>query len=61
MQWNKKKIFEIFRKNTPTRHIKYKVINLAPFNKSIMAIKFSSTNLERFLRRINYSEKARNI
>ena len=35
---------EIFYENhSPTRHIKYKKIDLAPFNKSIMA-----TNLERF-------------
>ena len=32
--------FEIFYENhPPTRHIKYKTINLAPFNKSIMANK----------------------
>ena len=47
----KKKIlkFEIFYENhPPTRHIKYKKIDLAPFNKSIMANKLLSTNLERF-------------
>ena len=32
------------------RHIKFKVINFAPSNKSIMANKLTSTNLERFLR-----------
>ena len=36
----------------PTRHIKYKRIDFAPCNKSIMANKLRSTNLERFLRRI---------
>ena len=47
------KNFEIFCENhPPTRHIKYKVINLASNNKSIMANKLLSTNLERFLRRI---------
>ena len=36
----------------PTRHIKYKRIDLAPSNKSIMANKLlPTTNLERFLRR----------
>ena len=45
--------FEIFNENhPPTRHIKYKNIDLAPFNKSIMAKQFRSTNLERFIRRI---------
>ena len=42
--------FEIFCENHfPTRHIKYKVINFAPSNKSIVASKLSSTNSERFL------------
>ena len=36
----------------PTRHVKYKTIDFAPCNKSIMAKKLLSTNLERFLRRI---------
>ena len=36
----------------PTRHIKYKKIDFAPCNKSIMANKLRSTNLERFIRRI---------
>ena len=41
--------FEIVYENhPPTRHIKYKKINLAPCNKSIMANKLPSTNLERF-------------
>ena len=45
--------FEIFHKNhPPTRHIKYKNIDFVPCNKSIMANKLRSTNLERFLRRI---------
>ena len=45
--------FDIFCENhPPTRHIKYKEINFAPCNKSIMANKLPSTNLERFLRRI---------
>ena len=36
--------FEIFYGNhPPTRHIKYKKIDLAPFNKSIMANKLLST------------------
>ena len=46
--------FEIFYENhPPTRHIKYKRIDFAPCNKSTMANKALSTNLERFLRRIN--------
>ena len=47
--------FEIFlNENHPsTRHIKYKRIDLAPCNKSIMANKIFSTKLERFLTRIN--------
>ena len=45
--------FEIFYENhPPTRHIKYKRINFAPCNRSIMANKLLLTNLERFLRRI---------
>ena len=36
----------------PTRHIKYKRIDFAPGNKSIMVNKLLSTNLERFLTRI---------
>ena len=39
----------------PTRHIKYKRIDFAPCNKSIMANKLLSTKLERFLGRINSS------
>ena len=35
-----------------TRHIKIKFMNFAPSNKSIMANKLSSTNLERCLRPI---------
>ena len=52
----KKKIlkFEIFYENyPPTRHLKYKSIDFAPYNKPIMANKLLLTNLERFLRRIN--------
>ena len=45
---------EIFfdENHPPTRHIKYKTIDFAPCNKSIMANKLRLTNLERFLRRI---------
>ena len=43
--------FEIFlMKNT--RHIKYKRIDFAPCNKSIMANKLLLTDLEQFLRRL---------
>ena len=45
--------FEFFYENHPsTRHIQYKGIDFVPSNKSIMANKLRSTNLERFLRRI---------
>ena len=46
--------FEIFYENHPpfVRHIKYKRVDFVPCNKSIMANKLRSTNLERFLRRI---------
>ena len=45
--------FEIFYENyPPTRHLKYKKIDFIPCNKSIMANKLRSTNLERFVRRI---------
>ena len=46
--------FEIFfdENHPPSRHIKYKKIDFAPCNKSIMANKLLLTNLERFLRRI---------
>ena len=46
--------FEFFfdENHPPTRHIKYKTIDFAPCNKSIMANKLLLTNLERFLRRI---------
>ena len=44
--------FKIFYENhPPTRHIKYKKIDFVPCNKSIMANKLRSTNLERFIRR----------
>ena len=47
------KINKYFYENhPPTCHIKYKTIVFAPCNKSIMANKLLSTNLERFLRRI---------
>ena len=47
------KIWNFFYENyPPTRHNKYKVINFAASNKSILANKFLSTNLERFLKRI---------
>ena len=38
--------------SNPTCHINYKRIDFAPCNKSIMANKLLSTNLERLLRRI---------
>ena len=45
--------FEIFYENhPPKRHIKFKKIDFVPCNKSIMANKLRSTNLERFIRRI---------
>ena len=44
---------EIFYENhPPTRHIKYKEIDFGPVNKSNMANKLLSTNLEQFRRRI---------
>ena len=47
------KILKFFDKtHPPTRNIKYKTIDFAPCNKSIMANTLLSTNLERFLRRI---------
>ena len=46
--------FEFLNKNhPPTRHLKYKRIEFAPCNKSIMANELLSTNLQRFLRGIN--------
>ena len=45
--------FEIFyEKYPPTRLIKYKKKDFVPCNKSIIANKLRSTNLERFIRRI---------
>ena len=42
-----------FNENYPlARHIGHKRIDFAPCNKSIMANKLPSTNMERFLRRI---------
>ena len=41
-----------YENHPPTRHIKYKKIDFVPCNKSIMANKLRSTNLERFIRRI---------
>ena len=55
MKENKTKnfFFEIFNENhSPTRHIKNKKIDFVPCNKSMMANKLRSTNLERFIRRI---------
>ena len=37
-----------FKTFKTTHHIKYKVIDFAPCNKSIMANKLLSTNLEQF-------------
>ena len=48
-------LFKIFCENQLPRHIKYKVINFAPINKLVMSNKLSSTNLERFLRRIKFT------
>ena len=51
----KKKIlkFKIFYENhPPTRHLKYKSIDFAPYNKPIKANKLLLTSLERFLGRI---------
>ena len=43
--------YEIFRKNhPPTRHLKYKVIDFTPSNKSITTNKLHSSNVERFPR-----------
>ena len=47
------KIETFYENHPPTRHIKYKRIDFAPCNKSIMANKLLPTNLERFIRRIN--------
>ena len=44
--------FFLNENHPPTRHIKYKRIDFVPCNKSVMANKLRSTNLERFLRRI---------
>ena len=45
--------FEIVYENhPPTRHLKYNKIDFIPCNKSIVAKKVGSTNLERFIRRI---------
>ena len=48
--------FEFFlnKNHPPTRHIKYKRIDFAPCNKPIMANRLLLTNLEQFLRWINY-------
>ena len=48
----KKKVV-FFTKKSPTRPIKYKRMNLAPCNKSIMATQLLSTNLELSLSGIN--------
>ena len=52
MKFFLKKFETFFESHHPTRHIKYKKIDLAPCNKPIMANKLLLTNLERFLRRI---------
>ena len=45
--------FDFFNENhSPRRHIKYKTGDFVPCNKSIMANKLRSTNLERFIRTI---------
>ena len=45
--------FEILYENhPPARHLKNKRINFAHCNKSILANRLHSTNLERFVRRI---------
>ena len=56
---NVKKLFFFFNlrffsfvKTSPTRRIKYKLIDFAPINKSIMTFNLPQTNLEQFLRRI---------
>ena len=46
------KIWNFYENYSRTRHIKYKSIDFAPCNKSIVTNKLLSTNLERFLRRI---------
>ena len=51
--------FEYFYENhPPTRHIKYKKIDLAPCNKSIMASELLSTNLEQFRSNIRLRVKS---
>ena len=46
------KFGNFYENHPPTRHIKYKRIDFVPCNKSIIANKLRSTNLEQFLRRI---------
>ena len=46
------KNLRFFVKTSPTRHMKYKVIDFAPINKSAMANNLLSTNLEQSIRRI---------
>ena len=46
------KIKYFYKNHHPTSHMKYKKIDFIPCNKSIMANKLRSTNLEQFLRRI---------
>ena len=41
-----------FVKSYPARHVSYKVIKFATNNKSVMAKRLPSSNLEYFLRRI---------
>ena len=46
------KIWDFFWKSLPHTHIKYRVIDFAPSNKSTTANKLPSTNLEQFVRQI---------
>ena len=45
------KICIFYKNHPPTRQMKYKKIDFVPYNKSIMANKLRSTNLEQFIRR----------
>ena len=58
------KLETFYENHPPTRHLKYKRIDFAPCNKSVMANKVLSTNLERFLKTDKlsaYALIARNI
>ena len=52
IEMKKKNVKKNCENHHPTRHIKYKVINFASSNKSVMANKLPSINLEGVLRRI---------